>query len=58
MPSAVSPARWDRAVDLFTLLMGMAFGYIVQKTGSIWGAVLGHFIADFFLLLGYFATMG
>lgn len=42
----------------FTLLLGMAFGYIVQKTGSIWGAVLGHFFADFFLLLGYFATAG
>jgi len=45
-------------LTFFTLLMGMAFGYIVQKTGSIWGAVLGHFFADFFLLLGYFATMG
>jgi membrane protease YdiL (CAAX protease family) len=42
----------------FTLLLGMAFGYIVQKTGSIWGAVLGHFFADFFFLLGYFATTG
>jgi membrane protease YdiL (CAAX protease family) len=36
----------------------MAFGYIVQRTKSIWGAVLGHFFADFFLMLGYFATTG
>jgi len=43
---------------LFTLLLGMAFCYIVQRTRSIWGAVLGHFFADFFFLLGYFATMG
>ncbi len=45
-------------LTFFTLLLGMAFGYIVQKTGSIWGAVLGHFFADFFMMLGYFATMG
>lgn len=45
-------------LTLFTLLLGLAFGYIVQKTGSIWGAVLGHFFADFFMMLGYFATMG
>jgi len=42
----------------FTVFLGIAFGYIVQKTGSIWGAVLGHFFADFFMMLGYFATMG
>lgn len=42
----------------FTLLLGMALGVIVQRTKSIWGAVLGHFFADFFFLLGYFATMG
>jgi membrane protease YdiL (CAAX protease family) len=45
-------------LTFFTLLLGMAFGYIVQKTGSIWGAVLGHFFADFFFILGYFATIG
>ncbi len=42
----------------FTLFLGVAFGWILQKTGSIWGAVLGHFFADFFMLLGYFATLG
>ncbi len=42
----------------FTLFLGFAFGWIVQKTGSIWGAVLGHFFADFFMLVGYFATLG
>jgi membrane protease YdiL (CAAX protease family) len=42
----------------FTVLLGIAFGYIVQKTNSIWGAVLGHFFADFFMMVGYFATMG
>ncbi len=41
---------------VFTLLLGAAFGYIVQRTGSLWGAVLGHFFADFFFMLGYFAT--
>jgi membrane protease YdiL (CAAX protease family) len=43
-------------LTLFTLFLGMAFGLIVQRTKNIWGAVLGHFFADFFLLLGYFAT--
>lgn len=42
----------------FTFLMGLAFGVIVRRTQSIWGAVLGHFFADFFMLLGYFATAG
>jgi membrane protease YdiL (CAAX protease family) len=43
-------------LTLFTLLLGMAFGFIVQRTKSIWGAVLGHFFADFFMMLGYFST--
>jgi membrane protease YdiL (CAAX protease family) len=43
-------------LTFFTFLMGLAFGFIVQRTRNIWGAVLGHFFADFFMLLGFFAT--
>gem|GEM_PF-5378782 len=43
-------------LTFFTFLMGLAFGFIVQRTRNIRGAVLGHFFADFFMLLGYFAT--
>ncbi len=43
-------------LTLFTLLLGIAFSYIVQRTNNIWGAVAGHFFADFFMMLGYFAT--
>lgn len=46
------------ALVIVTLILGIAFGYIVQRTESIWGAVLGHFFVDFFFLLGYFATIG
>jgi membrane protease YdiL (CAAX protease family) len=45
-------------LTLLNFLMGLAFGFIVQRTKCIWGAVLGHFFADFFLMLGYFATTG
>ncbi len=45
-------------LTVFTLLMGLAFGFIVQRTKSIWGAVLGHFFADFFMMVGYFSTTG
>jgi len=45
-------------LTLFTLLLGGAFCFIVQRTRNIWGAVAGHFFADFFMMLGYFATLG
>ncbi len=45
-------------LTLFTLLLGISFCYIVQRTHNIWGAVTGHFFADFFMMLGYFATQG
>lgn len=43
-------------LTIFTLLLGAAFSYLVQRTNNIWGAVVGHFFADFFMLLGFFAT--
>ena len=44
-------------LTVFTLLLGIAFSFIVQRTRNIWGAVVGHFFADFFMMLGYFATL-
>ena len=43
-------------LTLFTFLLGIAFCFVVQRTRNIWGAVTGHFFADFFMMLGYFAT--
>jgi membrane protease YdiL (CAAX protease family) len=30
----------------FIMILGLAWGYIVQKSDSIWGAVLAHIVAD------------
>lgn len=35
----------------FLLLEGWLWGLIIQKTGSIWGAVLAHAVADVFFLI-------
>ena len=43
-------------LTVFTLLLGVAFSFLVQRTNSIWGAIVGHFFADFFMMLGFFAT--
>lgn len=40
-----------------TLALGLAYGYLVQKTGTLWGAVLAHTLADMMLLLGHFAAL-
>jgi membrane protease YdiL (CAAX protease family) len=37
------------------LYMGYAYAVIVRKTGSLWGAVLGHAIADVIYMYIYFA---
>jgi membrane protease YdiL (CAAX protease family) len=38
------------------LYMGYAYALIVRKTGSLWGAVLGHTIADVLFMYIYFTT--
>lgn len=38
------------------LYLGYAYAGIVRKTGSLWGAVLGHTLADVMFLLVTFAT--
>ena len=35
---------------LITFLLGLAWGYVMQKSDSIWGAVLAHAIADILFL--------
>jgi hypothetical protein len=39
-----------------TFMLGLAWGYIMQKSDSIWGAVLAHAIADILLLFTVFGV--
>jgi membrane protease YdiL (CAAX protease family) len=34
-----------------TFLLGLTWGYIMQKSDSIWGAVIAHAVADILLLI-------
>lgn len=38
------------------LIMGILWGYIIQKSDNIWGAVLAHMIADIFFVLVMFGV--
>jgi membrane protease YdiL (CAAX protease family) len=39
-----------------TLTLGLACGYLMMKTDSIWGAVLIHAAADLFLFIAMLAN--
>ena len=39
-----------------TFILGLAWGYIMQKSDNIWGAVLAHAIADILLILTVFGV--
>ncbi|NHI88842.1 MAG: CPBP family intramembrane metalloprotease [Candidatus Thorarchaeota archaeon] len=41
---------------LVTFLLGISWGYVMQKSDSIWGAVLAHAIADILLIIAVFGT--
>lgn len=41
---------------VYALTLGLGCGFLMMKTGSIWGAVLIHAAADFFLLISLFAN--
>jgi membrane protease YdiL (CAAX protease family) len=41
---------------LVTFFLGIAWGYVMQKSDSIWGAVLAHAIADILFLITVFGT--
>jgi len=40
---------------LFLFLQGYVWGYILQKTESIWGSIIAHAIADILFLLATFS---
>lgn len=42
---------------IFTLISGLSWGYITQKSDNIWGSVLAHMIADVFFILAVFGTI-
>jgi membrane protease YdiL (CAAX protease family) len=41
----------------FTFVLGLAWGWLVQRTRTLWGSVLSHAIGDVFVLLGFFLSM-
>ena len=41
---------------LFLFLQGYVWGYILQKTESIWGSIIAHTIADILFLLATFSS--
>ncbi|MFW9793919.1 MAG: lysostaphin resistance A-like protein [Candidatus Thorarchaeota archaeon] len=38
------------------LVLGLVWGYIIQKSDNIWGAVLAHMVADIFFVLVIFGV--
>jgi membrane protease YdiL (CAAX protease family) len=42
-------------IATFTFFLGLSWGYIIQKSNTLWGAVLAHMIAD---ALGILAVFG
>jgi len=44
------------AFVLITLVLGLLWGYIIQKSDSIWGAVLSHAIADMLFFIAVFGV--
>lgn len=42
---------------LFTLVLGLAWGFVMQRTNSIWGSVLFHAGSDISIFLGIFSNL-
>jgi len=40
-----------------TLTLGLACGYLMMKTDSIWGSTMIHAAADFFLFIAMLASV-
>ena len=44
-------------IVIFTFILGLFWGFITQKSDSIWGSVLAHMIADVFAILAVFGVI-
>ena len=40
-----------------SLVLGLACGLVVQRTHTLWGAVLAHAAGDVFVVIGFFVTL-
>ncbi|MGA2435382.1 MAG: CPBP family intramembrane glutamic endopeptidase [Bryobacteraceae bacterium] len=56
MQVAYAPNLWNFL--LVTLGFSIAWGWLMQKTGSLWGSVLFHLGADLLIILPVFASFG
>jgi membrane protease YdiL (CAAX protease family) len=59
---SVSPMKIGFVSNVFvfagiTFLLGLVWGYIIQKTDTIWGAALFHAGADVLIVVGVFGAM-
>ncbi|MGA2005041.1 MAG: CPBP family intramembrane glutamic endopeptidase [Terriglobales bacterium] len=43
---------------LVTFVFSIAWGWLMQKTGSLWGSVLFHAGADLLIILPIFSSLG
>jgi membrane protease YdiL (CAAX protease family) len=44
-------------IVIFTFIVGLVWGYIIQKSDSIWGSVLAHMIVDALAILTVFGAI-
>ena len=59
---SVSPMRIGFVSNIFvfagiTFVLGLVWGYVIQKTDTLWGAALFHAGADVLIIVGVFAAM-
>ena len=58
---AHAPVQYTPDIVVFLsilLVLALAWGYVIQKTESLWGSVLFHAGADLLIILGIFETYG
>jgi len=56
-----APVQYAPDIGVFLailLVLALAWGYVIQKTESLWGSVLFHAGADLMIILGIFGTYG
>lgn len=58
---AHAPVRYTPDIAVFLPILfalSLAWGYIIQKTGSLWGSVMFHAGADLLIMIGIYETYG
>jgi len=56
-----APVQYTSDVAVFLAVvfpLALAWGYLIQRTGALWGAVLFHAGADLLIMVGVYTTFG